>query len=609
MPGNIICLLALYGCIPMVLYCFTKYRPEKAVIISFFGALMFLPMAQLNIPLILYTKMTATAIGVMIAIKVYDPDKLEGAAIHPVDIPMVFWCLSGFIASITNGLGPKDGIQEAFNTFTIWGIPYLAGRLYFSNAEGMKLLCRAIFAAGLIYVPFVLFELKMSPQSHRILYGYMQHDFSQVIRGGGYRPMVFMEHGIMLGTWICMGALVGLWCTITKAFPKKMWRAPTLLLTVALAGTAVVCKSSGALGLMLLGLLVLVISWKLKIGLLVWFLLMVPAAYVGTRATGYWDGQNLVNFITEKFSEDRAQSLKFRFENENILVEKALQKAVFGWGGWGRSRVYDEDSEEDKSTTDGFWIIALGTRGYFGLFSVTLVLIMPTFLFLLKCPPRLWGKPEYAPIAVISLIPLLFMIDCLLNGMINQVYIIFAGGASGLLAKYGIEALEDSGRPEKDGATELPARHRGDLRVPRHLGLLPIPGSEKGGASAGPGVRALAKPALNENGLGTRIGLAEKGDGTSGSSASSPSRQDVGSFHLDAKVEQGRRPNVNVRPLGIGAPRSLRNPFNVLAGPMPRGLGTLVEKTSLEGQNKAASEAFRDDRNMKRKVRGDLHGT
>lgn len=603
MPGNIICLLALYGCIPMVLYCFTKYRPEKAVIISFFGALMFLPMARLNIPLILYTKMTATAIGVMIAIKVYDPDKLEGAAIHPVDIPMVFWCLSGFIASITNGLGPKDGIQEAFNTFTIWGIPYLAGRLYFSNTEGMKLLCRAIFAAGLIYVPFVLFELKMSPQSHRILYGYMQHDFSQVIRGGGYRPMVFMEHGIMLGTWICMGALVGLWCIITKAFPKKMWRAPTLLLTVALAGTAVACKSSGALGLMLLGLLALVISWKLRTGLLVWLLLMVPAAYVGTRATGYWDGQNLVNFITEKFNEDRAGSLKFRFENENILVEKALQKAVFGWGGWGRSRVYDEDSEEDKSTTDGFWIIALGTRGYFGLFSVALVLILPTFLFLLKCPPRLWGKPEYAPIAVISLIPLLFMIDCLLNGMINQVYIIFAGATSGLLAKYGIEALEDSGTPEADGATNPSARHRGDLRVPRHLGVLPSPGPEKVGA----GVRAHAKPALIENGLGTRIGLAEIRDVASGSLASSPNRQNVGSFHSHVKAEQGNR--LNVRPLGIGAPRSLKNPFNILPGPMPRGLVKLVEKTSFEGQNKAASEAFWDDRDTKRKVRGEQHGT
>ncbi len=570
MPGNIICLLALYGCIPMVLYCFTKYRPEKAVIISFFGALMFLPMAQLNIPLILYTKMTATAIGVMIAIKMYDPDRLEGAALHPVDIPMVFWCLAGFIASVTNGLGPKDGIQEAFNTFTLWGIPYLAGRLYFSNPESIRLLCRAIFLAGLIYIPFVLFELKMSPQSHRILYGYMQHDFSQVIRGGGYRPMVFMEHGIMLGTWICMGALVGLWCTITKVFPKKMWRAPTWLLTVALTGTAVACKSSGALGLMVLGLLALVVSWKLRTGILVWLLLMVPAAYVGTRATGYWDGQNLVEFITEKFSEDRAESLKFRFENENILVEKALQKAVFGWGGWGRSRVYDEESEEDQSTTDGFWIIALGTRGYFGLFSVTLVLIMPAFLFLLKCPPRLWGRPEYAPTAVISLIPLLLMVDCLLNAMINQVYIIFAGGTSGLLAKYGIDALKDPGRPQTDVAVEPPARHGGGFEGLQSPDVPRIQGPGKGGPYAGFPVRNLIGPLLTERGAGTRIGLAETREGAAGATASFPDRQEAGVVHS------------RLRTLGFGVPRGLQNPLIIVGGTPPRGLAAL-EKESSEG--------------------------
>ena len=299
MRGNIICLLALYGCIPMVLYCFSKYKPERAVIICFFGALMFLPMAKLNIPLILYNKMTATAIGVMIAIKIYDPEKLEGAALHPIDIPMLFWCISGFPASVTNGLGPKDGLQEVFNTFTTWGIPYMVGRLYFSNADGIKLLCTSIFAAGLIYAPFVLFELKMSPQAHRIVYGYMQHDFSQVMRGDGYRPMVFMEHGIMLGTWVSMAALVGLWCTWTKVFPKKMWQAPTVLLAIVLIGSAVACKSSGAIALCLMGFGVLMITAKLKIGILVWALLLVPPAYIGTRATGYWDGQNLVDLVAE----------------------------------------------------------------------------------------------------------------------------------------------------------------------------------------------------------------------------------------------------------------------------------------------------------------------
>lgn len=447
MRGNILCLLILSVWIPIVLYIFSKYKPRDAVIFCFFGALMFLPMEKLNIPLIIYNKMTATAIGVMIAIKVFDEERLESFSFHPVDIPVILWCISGFIASVTNGLGPKDGIQESFNTFTQWGIPYFVGRLYFSSPEGLKSLCRALFMACLIYIPFILFELKMSPQAHRIVYGYMQHDFSQVIRGSGYRPMVFMQHGIMLGTLMAMASLVAIWCTYAKVFPKKIWGVPTILLVIILVCTTVACKSSGAIGLLILGFFALFISSKIRIGVLVWALLLIPSAYIGTRATGYWDGQNLVNLVSDKFSEDRALSLAFRFDNENILVEKALERQPFGWGGWGRSRVYDEEGE-DISTTDGFWIITLGRRGYFGLLSVSLMFFLPIFLFVLKCPPRLWGKPEYAPTAVLAIITLLFLIDCMLNAMVNQIYLIFAGGVSGMLAMHGVRLLEESGVPD-----------------------------------------------------------------------------------------------------------------------------------------------------------------
>ncbi len=177
---------------------------------------MFLPMDKLNLPLILYNKMTATSIGVMIAIKMFDEERLASYKIHPIDIPMCLWCISGFFSSVLNAsggnvLGPKDGLQECWNTFMIWGAPYLVGRLYFADPDSLKFLCRVFFIAGLMYIPLILYELKMSPQLHRIVWGYMQHDFSQTIRGGGYRPMVFMEHGIMLGMWVCIASMIGVW--------------------------------------------------------------------------------------------------------------------------------------------------------------------------------------------------------------------------------------------------------------------------------------------------------------------------------------------------------------------------------------------------------------
>ncbi|MDM8556179.1 O-antigen ligase family protein [Desulfococcaceae bacterium HSG7] len=441
MRGNALCTLILYAWIAIILHLFSKYPPRRIVLFIYFGAFMFLPMDKLNLPLILYNKMTATSIGVMIAIKMFDEERLAGYKIHPIDIPMWLWCCSGFFASVANGLGPKDGIQECWNTFMIWGAPYLVGRLYFADPDSLKFLCRVFFIAGLMYIPLVLYELKMSPQLHRIVWGYMQHDFSQTIRGGGYRPMVFMEHGIMLGMWVCMAAMIGVWCAWAKVLPKKMWQKPTVLFVLALVATAIAAKSSGAIGLMIIGLAALFISTNLRIALIFWVLLAMPPLYVVTRATGYWDGQNLVDLVAEKFSEDRSESLAFRFDNENILIEKALEKPLFGWGGWGRSRVYNDEGE-DISVTDGFWIITMGTRGYFGLFSVTLAMIIPTLLLVIRAPPRLWAKPEYAPTAVLALIPLLFMIDSLLNAMVNPLYMILAGGISGMLAIHGDKLIK-----------------------------------------------------------------------------------------------------------------------------------------------------------------------
>ena len=47
---------------------------------------------------------------------------------------------------------------------------------------------------GLV-VPFVGIML-ISPQLHFMTYGFYQHEFTQVVRMGGYRPMVFLQHGI-----------------------------------------------------------------------------------------------------------------------------------------------------------------------------------------------------------------------------------------------------------------------------------------------------------------------------------------------------------------------------------------------------------------------------
>lgn len=58
---------------------------------------------------------------------------------------------------------------------------------------------RFLVIAGLIYTVPMLYEIRMSPQLHTIFYGYFPHSFGQQARGGGFRPVVFMGHGLLVG--------------------------------------------------------------------------------------------------------------------------------------------------------------------------------------------------------------------------------------------------------------------------------------------------------------------------------------------------------------------------------------------------------------------------
>src|SRR3712207_282037 len=190
--------LAMFGWIPLVLYFFMRFPPQRALIISFIGAWLFLPLAEFPLPgLPDYTKMSATCYGILLATLLFDPKIITAFVPGWVDIPMIIWCLCPFASSVTNGLGPYDGATAVLAQIVTWGIPYFLGRVYLNDLAGLRQLGIGIFIGGLVYVPFCLFELRMSPNLHRWIYGFTPNvDFSQAIRYGGYRPTVFMSHGL-----------------------------------------------------------------------------------------------------------------------------------------------------------------------------------------------------------------------------------------------------------------------------------------------------------------------------------------------------------------------------------------------------------------------------
>jgi hypothetical protein len=428
--------ITMFGWIPVVLGIFVKFKPRQAVIIAFLSAWMFLPIVEYPLPgLPDYTKISATCLGIFIAAFVFDQNRILSFRPSIVDTPMIIWCVCPLISSITNGLGLYDGMATLLRYVFTWGFPYLVGRLYFSDLTGLREFALGILIGGLVYVPLCLLENLISPQLHFLLYGFYQHSFAQTYRWGGWRPMVFMDHGLMVAVWMMSAFLVGFWMWMTGAL-KKINKFPIAWIVVVLLFTFLMARSTGAWALALMGGGVLLSVKKLKRSILVTCLVMIPVLYMGFRATGLWDGYNLQKFVAENISMDRALSLYTRMENENIVVEKSLQRPLFGWGGWGRSRVYDEEGT-DITVTDGLWIIILGEHGLVGLSVFTLVFLLPIGLFLRHYPVKTWILPQVAPAAVLSILLVLYMIDCLLNAMVNPIFTVAAGGLTGLKKERG----------------------------------------------------------------------------------------------------------------------------------------------------------------------------
>lgn len=433
--------LALLIWLPIVFYFFTIYPPRTAVIVSFIGGVLFLPQrAGFALPLIPdYAGMVATCYAIGLALFVYDSQRLSKLQLTWIDAPMVIWCLCPMLSSLTNGLGFYDGFNAVLTQTAIWGLPYFLGRLYLNNLSGMRELAINMLRGGLIYVPLCLYEGRFSPQLHRMVYGYFAHSsgIRQAMRYGGYRPNVFMEHGLMVGMWMMTVALVCIWLSQSQAI-KQVWGQSLGVLNVVFFLILLWCRSTGAYAYMIFGLLIMFVAKWTKTTLPLLLLIVGMSYYLYSGAIGTFDGEGVTSMIAERFNEDRAASLAFRFDNEDLLAEKAREQMIFGWGGWGRNRVYDYNWEgvlEDISTTDSMWIIAFGVNGALGLASVTASLLLPVVCFNFRYPASLWFAPHVAPAAVLAVCTTLFMLDSVLNNMYNPIFAMISGGLSAIAAQ------------------------------------------------------------------------------------------------------------------------------------------------------------------------------
>lgn len=323
------------------------------------------------------------------------------------------------------GLGIKDAIALTLQQFLLV-LPFLMARQFLASGGAQRDLLKAFVVAGLVYSVLMLIEVRLSPQLNMWTYGYYQHIFAQAIRDDGYRPVVFLYHGLWVA-FFCMTAAV-------SAF--ALWRQE---------------RGTGNLWMLLAALylsVVLVLSKSL--GALIFFVALVPcvlllgriaqvkvAILIGVLAMGYplLKGAELVPeegilAQAEAIDPTRADSLRFRFDNENILLDRAAQKPIFGWGSWGRNQIYDPVSGQLATTSDGRWVIVIGIYGWVGFLAEFGLLLLP-LLMLWREAISSHGKNVSPYIAPLSLLLAVNMFDMLPNASLTPLTWLLAGALLG----------------------------------------------------------------------------------------------------------------------------------------------------------------------------------
>uniref|UniRef100_UPI00249526AA hypothetical protein n=1 Tax=Roseobacter litoralis TaxID=42443 RepID=UPI00249526AA len=273
-------------------------------------------------------------------------------------------------------------------------LPFLLARCYLTTPAARATLLRALVIGGLIYSVLILVEVRLSPQLNKWIYGFYSHSFGQHIRAGGFRPMVFLEHGLRVGIFIAMTCLaaVALWRmkattddesiseppegTMTGHRPIVTKKPPYLLYAGYLFIILFLSKTLGAF-LIAFVLLPVAIFFGARLQLIAAACIAAAVlTYPMLRTSDIFPMDRLIETLTS-LNAERASSFVFRVGHEDALLDRAKLKPIFGWGGWARGHIFDPETGRYLSVTDGVWVIVFGEKGWLGYLATFGLLTLP----------------------------------------------------------------------------------------------------------------------------------------------------------------------------------------------------------------------------------------
>jgi len=433
-------LVILLAWIPAGAHLFRRYPVRIAILANFLGGWAILPGASYRatpdrfpywilgvcLPTDYFlTKATATGLAALAGFLLLHSADLKRFRPGVCDLPMAVWCCVPLLSAAAHWNTLREGLLGAIYQTISWGMPWLLGRIYFSDDDSLLLAARACVMAGVCYVPICLLEICAGPQLYAFLYGYQPYRLVGAERYIGFRPIGLMEDGNQLGIWMAAATLLAVFLSLNRPADRVLG-LPMGWAAAGLAGVTLLCQSVGSV-LLLLFLLPLTLLKRLSIlrafvaalilGILA-FALFRMTNLVSLRALAHQNG--VVNSLSSALTSIGRHSLVWRFAREESHIRVALQKPLLGSGQWNWW-------QNGEFRPWSLWLLVFGMYGLVGLVAFGTILILPVVRAV--WPPGEGDAPRQPNLrlAMAALI-LMVAIDNLLNGAMILPYLLIMGG-------------------------------------------------------------------------------------------------------------------------------------------------------------------------------------
>lgn len=291
---------------------------------------------------------------------------------HWLDVAVVVWCLSPLVAGLVNGVPWGEAVWETVKEFSYWWVPFAVGRYLFVGEGARRALGWVVVMGAAVYLPLVLYEVFNGPTLASWVAGKdVQGAIAYGRRGETYKPTVFLSSGFVLTMFYVWAVMIathrgvrGFWDWRDNAgkgsggVARGYVGGVMAVVAVVLGAVVVVCKSLGSVALMGVGWMVMLVSRSRVVGGLLAILCVVPMVYIGVRTSGVVSTEAVHEVALKLTSVERAGSLRYRLQAEEIVFRSMAGHVWWGYGDWGR---WSEG--RPVMVLDGFWLFAWTRTG------------------------------------------------------------------------------------------------------------------------------------------------------------------------------------------------------------------------------------------------------